>query len=84
VRAPASASGTGFVQVGSFSDPVNAARTRAALESRGLPVVEREVRASGGTVLRVVLAGPFAAQADARAAMATARSLGFRDAFLRR
>jgi cell division septation protein DedD len=72
-----------FVQVGSFADPANATRTRAALEARGLPVATREVRRSNGQVLRVVMAGPFGATSEAQQALATARSLGFRDAYLR-
>lgn len=73
-----------FVQVASFADPANATRTRAALESRGLPVAQREVRTSGGQTLRVVMAGPFASAGEAQQALATARGLGFRDAYLRR
>jgi len=72
-----------FVQVGSFGLPSNAKRTAAQLLKAGLPVqINKTTR--GGKELRIVLAGPFAGQADLAAALNSARALGFSDAFLRK
>lgn len=71
---PAVATGQYVVQVGAFSTE---ARARAAAK----PVGGRVSRA--GNLWRVRI-GPFASEADAQGALATARSKGFRDAALLR
>jgi cell division septation protein DedD len=82
-RAPVTAAAGAFVQVGSFGVPANARRAEARLAALGLPV--RTVRAaSGGRMLEIVRAGPFASTAEAQAALEAARAAGFGDAILRR
>ena len=72
-----------WVQVGSFGDPDNAARTATRLQSMGLPVAFANVTRNG-QALRVVAAGPFASAEELNRALQAARSLGFGDAFTRR
>jgi SPOR domain len=48
----------------------------------GLPVSKGKFT-SGGRVLQVVYAGPFASGAEAQAALRAARGNGFSDAFIR-
>lgn len=68
-----------YVQVGTFGVPSNAQATVARLQSQGLPVV---VGRSGAN-LQVVMAGPFATQAEIQQALGAARAMGIRDAFVR-
>lgn len=72
-----------WVQVGTFGVPANAARTRAALEARGLQVSTRQVR-HGGRTLTEVRVGPLFDQVMAQEALIAAHALGLRDAFIRR
>ena len=72
-----------WVQVGSFGDPDNAARTGQRLQALGLPVAYANVTRNGQS-LRVVAAGPFADAAALNNALQAARSIGFGDAFTRR
>lgn len=67
-----------FVQVGTFGQPENAARTADRLGALGLPV--RVVRDGKH---RLVLAGPFDTRAELRGALDAARGAGFADAFAR-
>ncbi|MCC6001511.1 MAG: SPOR domain-containing protein [Pararhodobacter sp.] len=71
-----------YVQVGAFAVPSNAQNTIARLQSQGLPPVTRQARQRGRT-LQLVLAGPFSSHAELRAALGTARAMGFSDAFIR-
>jgi len=71
------------VQVGSFGDPDNAARTGQRLQALGLPVGCANITRNG-QALRVVAAGPFADAAALNNALQAARSIGFGDAFTRR
>lgn len=71
-----------YVQVGAFAVPANAARTVARLQDRGLPPQTRHIRQRGRT-LQLVFAGPFDNSTDLRAALSTARAMGFRDAYVR-
>lgn len=80
---PAAAGGHRFVQVGTFGVQANAQRTAARLQSMGLPVrLSRLTR--GGKSYQVVLAGPFAHEAELRSALGTAHRAGFADAFPRK
>lgn len=75
--APVAAGGR-YVQVGSFGVPANAAGAAARLAAAGLPVARGQSRG-----LVVVMAGPFATQADVASALQSARAAGFSDAFVR-
>jgi rare lipoprotein A len=69
---------TYYVQVGSFADPDNAEKARAALAS-AWPVQVIEVDGAAGALYRVRL-GPIADRRDADTALADAVSLGHPDA----
>jgi cell division protein FtsN len=72
-----------FVQVGIYGVKGNATRAAQRLATAGLPVkVERATR--GDKTYQVVLAGPFQDQPALRAALQSARSAGFLDAFVRK
>jgi cell division septation protein DedD len=66
------------VQVASFAIPANAAQLNARLQRAGLPARNQLARG-----YHVVTLGPFASGAEAQAALAQARRMGFADAFLR-
>ncbi len=78
----AASNGGLYVQVGAFGEPSNADGASARLSALGLPVSKGKFT-SGGKVLQVVYAGPFASGADAQAALRAARGNGFSDAFIR-
>lgn len=67
-----------YIQVGAFGDPANAQGSTARLQAAGLPVAISRARG-----LQVVMAGPFASQAEAARALSIARGAGFGDAFVR-
>jgi hypothetical protein len=71
----------GFVQVGIFGDPSNAARAEATLRGLGLPVSVSTLNRDG-RMLQVVAAGPIAAS-GLDAALRAARAAGYGDAYLR-
>lgn len=71
-----------YVQVGTFGVASNAQATVARLQSRGMPVATSRATA-GGQAVQVVLAGPFASQAELASALGAARALGYSDAFVR-
>ena len=71
-----------YVQIGSFGVATNARAAVSRLQARGLPVATGQATA-GGRQLQVVLAGPFASQAELSAALGAARALGYSDAFVR-
>lgn len=81
-RAASPAVAAAYVQVGSFGNPANADAVAAQLSALGYDVRMGRLT-SGGTVLRVVLAGPFASQIDLNAALAALRAQGYSDAFVR-
>lgn len=82
-RAPQpSASGRDYVQVGTFGEPANAARSAARLQGMGLPVAKSRIT-SKGRAMQIVMAGPFGDRGAANAALAAARRSGFGDAFIR-
>lgn len=70
------ASGAFFVQVGAFSDPVNAQRVRDAASSAGPVVVDTRTTASGAELFRVRL-GPFASREEAESARRLVSTLGY-------
>jgi hypothetical protein len=80
--APKAATGRLYVQVGTFGVAANAEGASARLSQLGLPVARSRAQRNGAT-LQTVLAGPFASQTQARAALSAARKAGFGDAFLR-
>lgn len=79
---PQAATGRLFVQVGTFGVAANAEGASARLAQLGLPVARSRAVRNGAT-LQTVLAGPFASQSQAQAALSAARKAGFGDAFLR-
>lgn len=71
-----------FVQVASFVQPANAARTKAWLAHLGLPVATgRLIRR--GQEFEVIFAGPFFSADTAHATLRQIQEAGFDDAFLR-
>lgn len=70
----------GFVQVGAFAVPSNAAATEARFGAMGLPALQRRARARG-RLLHLVQIGPLDGEA-LRDALATARAAGFCDAYV--
>lgn len=76
------ASGSYYVQVGAFAQPSNADGASARLQALGLPVSKGRFTKKG-RALQAVFAGPFSTSADAQGALATARSGGFSDAYIR-
>lgn len=78
----AATSAGGFVQVGTYGVPRNAARTAARLRDMGYPVQTRAM-GSGGRRLEVVLAGPFRDRSASREALRRVRRAGYADAFTR-
>ncbi|WP_022705257.1 SPOR domain-containing protein [Pseudorhodobacter ferrugineus] len=71
-----------YVQVGTFGEPANAARSAARLQGLGLPVAKSRITSKGRN-LQIVMAGPFGDAGAANAALAAARRSGFGDAFIR-
>ncbi len=68
--------GSYFVQVGAYSDPVNAQRVREAVSSAGPVVVDTRTTASGAELFRVRV-GPWASREEADAARRTLGTLGY-------
>lgn len=75
------AKGGRYVQVGTFGVPANAQKSAARLKAAGLPV-RMGTLVKNGRQLRIVLAGPFAAD-QLGGALNRARKAGFHDAFVR-
>lgn len=73
-RAPVA--GSFFVQVGAYSDPVNAQRVRDAVSAAGPVVVDARTTASGAELFRVRV-GPWASREEADAARRTLGALGY-------
>jgi rare lipoprotein A len=71
--------GAYVVQVGAYSDLMNAHRVQAAVESAGQVQVEPRQTASGGEIFRVRVGG-YASRAEAEAARAQVASLGYPEA----
>lgn len=78
----AATGGRYYVQVGTFGEPANAARSAARLQGLGLPVAKSRITSKGRN-LQVVMAGPFGDAGAANAALSAARRSGFGDAFIR-
>ncbi len=76
--ASAVASGSYFVQVGAYSDPVNAQRVRDAVSNAGPVVVDTRTTASGAELFRVRL-GPWGSREEADAARRSLGALGYSD-----
>ena len=79
---PKGKTGGAYVQVGSFSVAGNAEGAVARLRQLGMPVARAKATRSG-KAFQVILAGPFATQEQANAALSKTRRAGFSDAFLR-
>ncbi len=71
-----------FVQVGTFADAGNTARSVKRLQGLGLPVAKSRITSKGRN-LQIVMAGPFGDAGSAKAALSAARRAGFGDAFIR-
>jgi hypothetical protein len=71
-----------YVQVGTFGEAGNAAKTAARLQGLGLPVAKSRITSKGRS-LQIVMAGPFGDAGAAAAALNSARRSGFGDAFIR-
>lgn len=69
-----------FVQVGTFGDADNAARTTSRFRAAGLPVSSQSITRKGKRY-QVVFLGPFGASGQAQAGLTAARRAGFSDAF---
>lgn len=78
--APAPMVGGYFVQVGAFSDLMNAHRVRAAVETAG-PVAVDARQTARGELFRVRL-GPWTSREEAEAARRSLANLGFPEAIL--
>jgi rare lipoprotein A len=77
---PRAAAETYFVQVGAYSDLMNAHRVKAAIESAG-PVVVEAVERRGGEIFRVRV-GPLRSLADAEAARRALTGLGYGESII--
>lgn len=78
----AAVGGQFYVQVGTFGEAANAARSAARLQGLGLPVAKSRITSKGRS-LQIVMAGPFGDAGAANAALTAARRSGFGDAFIR-
>lgn len=78
----AAAGGRYYVQVGTFGESANAAKSAARLQALGLPVAKSRITSKGRN-LQIVMAGPFGDAGSANAALSAARRSGFGDAFIR-
>lgn len=81
-KAAPKATGTLYVQVGTFGVPANADGAASRLRGAGLPTARAHIT-SKGKPMQIVLVGPFGSSAEAQAALAAARRAGFGDAFIR-
>lgn len=75
---PPMAVGTFFVQVGAYSDPVNARRVRDAVAAAGPVVVDTRTTASGGELFRVRV-GPWPTREEAETAQSALSRMGYAD-----
>ncbi|KAB7615424.1 hypothetical protein F9L33_01260 [Amylibacter sp. SFDW26] len=69
-----------YVQLGTFGNTVNAKKTIALFQKRGQKVSTRAIKRNGKSY-RVIFLGPFTSSTQAKNAMASAKSAGYRDAF---
>ncbi|SEN20825.1 Sporulation related domain-containing protein [Pseudorhodobacter antarcticus] len=81
-NAPQRARGGYYVQVGTFGEAGNAARSVGRLQGMGLPVTKSRIT-NKGRAMQIVMAGPFGDAGSAQAALSQARRSGFGDAFIR-
>jgi cell division protein FtsN len=72
-----------YVQIGTFGVAANAQATAQRMARTGLPVRMGKLT-RGGKSYNLVLAGPFATQAQTSSALNIARRAGFSDAFVRK
>lgn len=81
-KAPPAAGSERFVQAAALRDASGADRAANRLKRLGLPVARARL-ARSGTVLQLVLVGPFATTAEAQKALLQTRKAGFGDAYIR-
>lgn len=81
-RTATATAGRMYVQVGTFGDAGNMARSVKRLQGLGLPVAKSRITSKGRN-LQIVMAGPFGDAGSAKAALSAARRAGFGDAFIR-
>jgi len=72
-----------YVQVGTYGNAANVQKATRRLQGMGMPVRVSKIK-SQGRILQVVMAGPFANQAQLKSALSAARRAGYRDAVLRK
>ena len=72
-----------YVQVGTYGNAANVQKATRRLQGMGMPVRISKIK-SQGRVLQIVMAGPFANQAQLKSALSAARRAGYRDAVLRK
>ncbi|MGR3433668.1 MAG: SPOR domain-containing protein [Shimia sp.] len=82
VRRSAAAVTGRSVQIATFANPANAQRTAQKMAAQGLPIRIGTYR-KRGQVMRVILAGPFASEAQVQSALGIARRNGFHSAYAR-
>ena len=66
VPAPALGPSSGFLQIGAYIDPINAAALRDNLQNQGFSQVQIRIATRSETPIHRVLIGPFRNQEDAR------------------
>lgn len=81
VQPKAEVAGSGFVQVGKFSDAAAAQRMAKKVQRMGLPV-RVGLYSRNGQTTRLVIAGPFGGARDVKRAVSRLRGAGY-DAFAR-
>ncbi len=64
---PAAGPNGGYLQVGAYIDPINAAALRDNLQSQGFTPVQIRINSQSDTPIHRVLVGPFRDQSEARA-----------------
>jgi len=72
--------GSTFIQLGAYGDPANAARVERAASQ--ITAVTTAQKTSGGRVLTVIKAGPYANRAEAEQALRQLQKIGYRDAYI--
>lgn len=72
-----------YVQVGTYGNAANVQKATRRLQGMGMPVRISKIK-SQGRILQIVMAGPFANQAQLKSALSAARRAGYRDAVLRK
>ena len=70
-----------YAQIAAFTGKAKADRLVGALQAAGIPVLRQDF-SRGGTLLRVIFAGPLGSGAEAEAQLGRIRGMGYPDAFV--